>query len=268
MGDERLIFERRGQVAWITLNRPDVLNAIDPPLGRALGAAIRELAADPDLRVGVLTGAGDRAFCAGADLKWRAAHPVEAAALPLGGGLPILGLDDLECWKPLIAAVNGVAVGGGCELALSCDLIVASETARFGLPEPTRGLLADAGGIHRLMRGVPQKRALELILTGRLFDAGEAHALGLVNAVVPPDRLPAVVERLVGQLLLCAPLAQQAAKQAAFQGLDWPLEVAIPRQYALHERMRRSEDFIEGPRAFAEKRPPIWTGRARRGEDA
>ncbi|HUX85954.1 MAG TPA: enoyl-CoA hydratase-related protein, partial [Chloroflexota bacterium] len=157
-------------------------------------------------------------------------------------------------------AVNGYAVGGGLELALACDVIVAAEHAQFGLPEPRRGLIAGAGGVHRLLRQVPWKLAMGLIVTGKLISAAEAYRIGLVNEVVPKTDLSAAVDRWVGDILAAAPLAVQASKQAALDGADWPLEIAMSRSYPLQQQLRESEDFLEGPRAFAAKRKPRWQG--------
>jgi crotonobetainyl-CoA hydratase len=261
MDTDLIRFEARDRVAVITLNRPEVLNAINPPLSAALTDAMTRFRDDPDLWVAILTGAGERAFCAGADLKWRAQHEDQARAPRAVGNRPGFTWPQFGCWKPIIAAVNGYAVGGGLELALACDIIVAAEHAQLGLPEPRRGLMADAGGVQRLIRRVPWHLAMGLILTGRFIDAAEAHRMGLVNEVVPKEDLLAAAERWAAAILECSPLAVQASKQAAIQGADWPLEIAMSRNYTLHQQLRQSEDFVEGPRAFAEKRKPVWTGR-------
>jgi len=256
-----VLFEARDHIAWITLNRPEALNAINPPLGGALTDVMHRFRDDPDLWVAILTGAGDRAFSAGADLKWRASHEAEIREPRRSGARPSFHWPEFRCWKPIIAAVNGYAVGGGLELALACDLIIAAEHAKFGLPEPRRGLMADGGGIQRLTRHIPWKVAMGLILTGRFIDAAEAHRIGLINDVVPKAELLASAESWAGQILECSPLAVQASKQAAIEGAGWPLEVAMSRNYSLHQQLRQSEDFVEGPRAFAEKRKPEWRGR-------
>jgi enoyl-CoA hydratase/carnithine racemase len=260
MDSPPVLFEAHDRVALITLNRPESLNAINPPLGAALTDAMVRFRDDPELWVAILTGAGERAFCAGADLKWRAQNEEQARA-PRGSGQPGFISPELGLYKPVIAAVNGYAVGGGLELAMACDLIVAAEHAQLGLPEPRRGLMADAGGIQRLIRRVPWNVAMGMILTGTFVTAAEAHRIGLVNEVVPRDQLMPTAERWAAAILECSPLAVQAAKQAALQGAGWPLEVAMSRSYPLHQRLRQSEDFVEGPRAFAEKRKPVWTGR-------
>lgn len=279
---EFLRYEQEGHIAWITLHRPDVLNAMHPPLSAELADAWERLRDDPDVWVGILTGAGDRAFSAGADLKWRAAQGDALRSRPPAAGPGVAtaaagGADATaastaasrrrgfsrgrDLHKPLIAAVNGYAVGGGLELAMACDIIVAAEHARFGLPEPRRGLMADAGGVHRLVRRIPHVHAMGLILTGRLIEAPEALRLGLINEVVPAAELRAAAQRWADQIMECSPLAIQASKQAALEGLDLPLAEAMGRVFPAQQRLRESADFVEGPRAFAEKRKPRWTGR-------
>jgi enoyl-CoA hydratase/carnithine racemase len=258
---EFLRYETQEHLAHITLNRPEILNAFHPPMWAELTLAMEAFRDDPDLWVAILTGTGDRAFSVGADLKWRAAHEDAARTTSPLGERPRFISPDFTCWKPVIAAVNGYAIGGGLELALACDIIVAAEHAQFGFPEARRGLMADAGGVHRLLRHVPLKVAMGLLLTGTFIPATEAYRIGLVNEVVPRDELMAAATRWAGEILACSPLAVQAAKQAASQGMGWPLEIAMTRTYSLHQRLRQSEDFAKGPRAFAEKRRPVWKGR-------
>src|ERR671922_1121653 len=258
-------YEVDDRVATITLDRPEVLNAVHPPASAELHDAWRRVRDDRDVWVAILTGADDRAFCAGMDLRWAAAHAEERRR----GSTPDLarhfgGLvdapDRFRLWKPVIAAVNGVAAGGGLELALACDVVVAAETARFGCPEVKRGLIPGAGGVHRLPRQLPQKHALGLLLTGRLISAHEAYRLGLVNEVVPAGEALAGARRWGAEILEASPLAVQATKQAALLGLDRPLAEALDEsQYPAVVRLRQSEDPVEGPKAFAEKRPPRWS---------
>jgi crotonobetainyl-CoA hydratase len=251
-----LLIERRGRVTWITLNRPAAMNAITPAMHRELEAAFDDFAADPEQCICVITGAGERAFCAGSDLKELTAEPY-----PRHGYAGLIERFDLA--KPVIAAVNGFTLGGGFEIALACDIIIASETASFGLPEPLVGAVALGGGIHRLMRQIGQKRALGYLLTGRRFSAPEAFALGLVNEVTSPAALRETVERWCADILACAPLAVQATKQTALRGLDEPsLEDALRAQadYPAFATWLAAEDTAEGPRAFAEKRKPVWRG--------
>ena len=260
---EFIRYEQRDHVATVTLNRPEVLNAIHPPMAEELADAWERICDDDSVWVGVLTGSGTRAFCAGADLKWRA----EAGEAARGhnraeaSGAARGFQRGRDCYKPLLAVVNGYAVGGGLELVLGCDLVVAAEHAQLGLPEARRGLLADAGGIHKLVRRLPWSAAMQLILTGELISAEEARRIGLVNQVVPAEGLQAAAEQWVEAILACAPLSLQAGKEAAVQGLELPLWEAVNTRFPLAERMYESEDFIEGPKAFAEKRKPVWKGK-------
>ena len=250
--------DRDGRILTVTIARPEVMNALHPPANEELGAVFDEFAADPDLWVAIITGAGDRAFSAGNDLKYTARSE---------GKLPIAekgfaGLTSrFDNPKPVIAAVNGVAMGGGFEIALACDLIVASEKAVFALPEPRVGLAALAGGMHRLPRMIPLKHAMGMLLTGRRVSAEEGLALGFVNEVVPAEDLMSAARRWADQILECAPLSVRASKESALRGLDLPLEQAMSAHYDQVHALIKSEDFIEGPRAFAEKRPPVWKGR-------
>src|SRR5689334_3488639 len=256
MAFEFVRYEKRNRIAYVTINRPEVMNALHPPANEELARVWDDFAADPETWVAILTGAGDRAFSAGNDLKWTAQHGVPR--MPEGG---FGGIVAREIWKPLIAAVNGVALGGGLEIALACDVIIAAETARLGLPEPRVGLMAAAGGVHRLPRHVPLKIAMGMILTGRQLSAAEAARIGLVNEVVPPGQLRATAERWAKEILECSPLAVQASKQAALQGLGKPVGEAMTAHYPLVQKLFTSEDVVEGPRAFAEKRKPVWKGR-------
>ncbi|MDE2735259.1 MAG: enoyl-CoA hydratase-related protein [Gemmatimonadota bacterium] len=260
---EFIRYEQRDHVAKVTLNRPEVLNAIHPPMAEELADAWERIRDDDSVWVGVLTGSGDRAFCAGADLKWRAEAGEDARShnRAEASGAARGFQRGRDCYKPLLAVVNGYAVGGGLELVLGCDLVVAAEHAQLGLPEARRGLLADAGGIHKLVRRLPWSAAMQLILTGELILAEEARRIGLVNQVVPAEGLQAAAEQWVEAILACAPLSLQAGKEAAVQGLELPLWEAVNMRFPLAERMYESEDFIEGPKAFAEKRKPVWKGK-------
>jgi len=251
--------ERDGRVLVVTIDRPEVMNALHPPANRELGEAFDAFAADPELWVAILTGAGERAFSAGNDLKFQASSGGRLEIPPAGfGGLT----SRFDLAKPVIAAVNGVALGGGFEIALACDLIVASETASFGLPEPRVGLAALAGGLHRLPRQIPQKQAMGMLLTGRRLSAREAFALGLVNEVVPGAELLPAARRWADAILACSPISVRTSKQVVAQGLRFAsLEEAMSQRYDTIRELVLSEDFQEGPRAFAEKRKPRWKGR-------
>ena len=249
-------YEKRNRIAYVTIDRPDVMNALHPAANEELSRVWDDFAADADTRVAILTGAGDRAFSAGNDLKWTALHGMPR--MPAGG---FGGLVARELWKPLIAAVNGVALGGGLEIALACDIIVAADHARLGLPEPRVGLMAAAGGVHRLPRHVPLKLAMGMMLTGRQIPAAEAARIGLVNEVVAQPQLMATTERWANEILECSPLSVRASKQAALMGLGKPLAEAIAGDYPLVQKLWTSEDVVEGPTAFAQKRKPVWKGR-------
>jgi crotonobetainyl-CoA hydratase len=251
-----------GHITTITLNRPQVMNALHKPMHAELQIALDAFAADTDQYICVLTGAGDRAFCAGSDLKAAA-----ASTGIVGGGYPKSGyaglIERFDLNKPLIAAVNGVALGGGFEIALACDIIIASERARFALPEPLVGAVALGGGLHRLVRQIGLKHAMGMILTARSVTAEEGARLGFVNEVVPAGELQAAVGRWCEQILKCAPLAIRASKETAMRGLDEPsLADCICNQqtYPAFAVWKTAEDTLEGPRAFTEKRPPRWRG--------
>jgi len=251
---------REGRVTAITLNRPEVMNAVHSPMHFELDDAFNAFAADADQWVAIVTGAGERAFSAGNDLKWQAGGGEMKS--PASGFAGLTSRFDLD--KPVIAAVNGVAMGGGFEIALACDLIIAAEGAVFALPEPRVGLAALAGGLHRLPRAIGLKRAMGMILTGRRVGAHEGLELGFVNEVVESAGLMAAARRWAALIAECSPMSIRASKAAVLRGLDEPsLEVAIKGQnrYASVAALFRSEDFVEGPRAFAQKRPPQWKGR-------
>jgi crotonobetainyl-CoA hydratase len=236
------------------------MNAINAGMQVELETAFNDFAGDSDQWICVVTGSGDRAFCAGSDLK--AAASGSPPVYPAHGYAGLV--ERFDCPKPFIAAVNGVALGGGFEIALACDIVVAADHASFGLPEPLVGAIAIGGGLHRLVRQIPLKRAMGAILSGRRISADEALTLGLVNEVVPQATLRARVERWCDDILRCSPVAVRASKAIVQRGLaEGDLDRAMRFQsgYPEFEAWRASDDYREGPRAFAEKRPPRWTGR-------
>jgi enoyl-CoA hydratase/carnithine racemase len=251
-------YEVADRIAVVTLDRPERRNAVDAAMTAALRAAMERFEADPETLVAVLTGSGDRAFCAGMDLK--AFADGEGPSILEGPG-GFAGFTRFPRTKPVIAAVNGAALAGGCELVLACDLIVAAEHAVFGLPEVKRGLFATSGGVLRLPRMIPRARALELLLTGDAVDARTALELGLVNAVVPPGQLAAAARALALRICANAPLAVRETLALARAAFSLPEEQLQRRNDAAWARVAASEDAAEGPRAFAEKRPPRWTAR-------
>ena len=259
--------EARDRILFVTINRPESMNALHPPASKEMAQIWDDFAADEELWVAIVTGAGERAFSAGMDLRWRAQanaageSQASSGAQAKGGFGGLTNPEQRQLWKPVIAAVNGYALGGGCELAMACDIIVAADTARFGLPEPTRGILAGAGGMHRLPRAIPLKIAMGYMLTGKHMTAQEAAGWGLVNEVVPAEQLMATAERWAREIMECAPLSVRATKQAALVGLDMPLGQAMNTMFSEQQKALASQDAKEGPQAFADKRKPVWTGR-------
>jgi len=250
--------ERDGRLLVVTIDRPAVMNAIHPAASREMAETWDAFERDDELWVAIVTGAGDKAFCAGNDLKAQAAGGRPDTPPSGFGGITAR----YEMVKPVIAAVNGVAMGGGFEIALACDVIVASERAVFALPEPRVGMAALAGGVHRLPRQIGLKNAMGMLLTGRRVDAREGHRLGFVNEVVPPAELMPTARRWAAEILECAPLSVRATKEAAMLGLDAPsLRAAAETRYEQQMKLVKSEDWVEGPLAFAQKRKPDWKGK-------
>lgn len=247
------------RILVVTIDRQDVRNALDPKTSRQMAEVFEAFAADDDLWVGVLTGAGDKAFCAGMDLRVQASEGLDLNAFPPSGFGGLTHRTDLD--KPVIAAVNGLALGGGFELALACDLVVADERARFGLPEARVGTAAAAGGLQRLPRQIGPKRAAELVLTGQPVDAATLHDWGVVNRVVPAGTVIDAALGLAREVLACAPLAVRTAKQVMADGLQTGLDEALRARPTHLEALFGTADFTEGARAFVEKRAPVWQAR-------
>lgn len=256
---EELIFEVSDHVAKLTLNRPKALNSISHALDVELAAAWDRIDGDPDIWVAVLNASGEKAFCAGADIS--GGTEAHASRLALGGGLTGIGGPLRILKKPLIAAVHGYALGGGFELAMCADIIVAADNTQFGLPEVKAGIIGESGVMHRAIRQLPHHIALGLILTGDRMPAADAFKYGLVNEVVPFAELGAAADKWAKKLTTASPLAQQAAKHAVLSRLGGPLDVALGTKYEPIEAYASSEDVKEGRKAFQEKRAPKWTGR-------
>lgn len=258
---KNIIFEKKDRLVRITINRPERRNAIDPATSQELLDAFTAFKEDDGLWAAILTGAGGQAFSAGADL-------IAMAKAMAGGGsaldmnVPFAGITRrFECWKPMIAAINGFCLAGGLELALCCDVRIAADHATFGLPEPRRAIIPAAGGTQRLPRAVPLSFAMELLLTGGRFDAQTALRAGLVSHVVPLPELMTTAEEIAAQMLECGPLAVRAIKQAALEGREMSLHDGLKLESRLAGGIFRSEDAREGPAAFAEKRKPQYKGR-------
>ena len=264
MSYQYITTETRDRVFILTINRPEVMNAISPAASHEMAEALDAFEANDDLWVAIITGAGDAAFCAGGDINEMAkAKTHEDYQMPpsgYGGMTSRTG-----CYKPVIAAVNGIAFGGGFEVALSSDLIIASENAAFGLPEPKIGTAAVASGIHRLTRQIGLKAAMSILLTARTVSAEEALALNIVNQVVPAGELMDAAIKLANKICRCAPLAIRFTKQAAMEGLELAgVDAALAAQaggkFDLMDVMMKSDDTQEGLSAFLEKRKPTWKG--------
>lgn len=251
-----LLREEQDGVLLLTLNRPDVRNAVDLPLAEAMAAALDHLDAEPSLSVGIVTGAG-RGFCAGMDLKAFA----QTGKRPWAGDRGFAGIVRRASRKPLIAAIEGFAVAGGLEIALACDLIVAAKGTKIGIPEAKRSLVAAGGALRRLPRLLPPPLALELALTGELITADRAYELGAINRLTEPGQAVAAARELAAAIAANGPLALIAAKQIVQQQWSWSDAEFWDRQAAIADPVMTSEDAREGARAFTEKREPRWQGR-------
>ena len=260
---EATLYEKKDHIAVLTMNRPEARNAMNAAMRREMGEALADFKDDNDSWVLILTGAGDKAFSAGMDLKEMAAGLAGRGGGGGGGGdeskIPSLMAGNIDIWKPIIAAINGVAVGGGLETALACDIRIAAAGVQMGLSEPKRGIIPGGGGMARLPRLINLGAALEIMMTGELITAEEAYRIGLVNHVVPGDKLMDAAFNLAKKMTEVAPLAVQAIKETVRKNLDMPLKEALPARFG--PNVMASEDAREGTAAFAEKRPPVWKGR-------
>jgi enoyl-CoA hydratase len=264
MGYQTIIYEIRNQIAWVTLNRPESMNAINRQMTREIIEACGAIEEDDNVRVAIFTGAGDRAFSAGMDLKERAETSVsfiERRYQKLTAKIYTQARAVAAITKPTIAAIRGYCVGGGLELALACDMRVAAEDAKLGLAEVRRGLIPGAGGTQRLARLVGTAKALEICLTGETVSGSEGYRLGLVNSVAPASAVLKAAEDLASRILKGAPLSVSFIKEAINKGIELPLEDGLRLEADLSALVGTTEDSKEGPRAFVEKREPMWKGK-------
>ena len=254
-----LDYTKEGKIATFTINRPDAMNALNLQVTRELHEALIDFRDDENLWVGIFTGAGDKAFCAGADIKellpFLAEHGQEIWAFPATHNR------GMDLWKPLIAAINGFCLGGGLEIALGCDIRIAGEKARLGVPEVTLGLIPGDGGTQRLPRAIPRCKAAEMLLMGKMIDAQEAYRIGLVNTVVPPEEVMSTAREWAETICKAGPLAVRAAKQAMLRGCEMPLNDGLRLEFMLNAYVTSTEDFTEGTTAFVEKRKPVYKGK-------
>lgn len=254
-----LLYEKKGEIVYITLDRPKAMNALNPPTLKEFRDALLDFREDEEKKVLIITGTGNKAFCAGADID---------TTIPFLRDLkgewwrhPAILMRGLELWKPVIAAVNGYALGGGLELALACDIRLASENAVFGVPEVTLGLIPGWGGTQRLPRAVPRAIASQMLLMGKPINAQEAYRVGLVNKVVPVADLMAEAERWAADFCKLPPLAVKGAKEALLRGMEMPLEDGLRLEGKINDYLLNTEDVKEGTQAFLEKRKPIFKGK-------
>jgi enoyl-CoA hydratase/carnithine racemase len=251
-------YVKEGRIAIFTINRPEARNALDMQANREFCEAMADFRDDPDLWVGIVTGVGDRAFCAGADVKDVPAFLREHSERE---AMPRTHWRGLELWKPLIAAINGVALGGGLEVALGCDIRIASENAKLGCPEVKIGIVPGAGGVYRLTRALSWCRAAELLFTGKIVDAQEAYRIGLVNQVTALSDLMSTARQWAQMICESAPLAVRAIKEIMFRSTNAPLEEGLRLEWSANRYLMRTEDSVEGHKAVSEKRKPVFKGK-------
>jgi enoyl-CoA hydratase/carnithine racemase len=256
----KIDYKKDGKIAIFTINRPEAMNAIDPECVEELSKAFIDFRSDDNLWVGILTGAGEKAFCAGADIKTMLPSEKNNAGVN-HWKKPMAIWRGLNVWKPIIAAVNGLCLGGGMEMALACDFRIASEKAKFGLPEVTLGLIPGMGGTQRLPRIVPFGRATEMMFTGEIIDAQEAYRIGLANKIFPVTTLMEETKKIADKICSAGPLAVRAAKQAMYQGVSVSLNEGLEIESFLVDYALGTQDFEEGTKAFTEKRKPEYKGK-------
>ncbi len=254
-----LLYEKKGKVAYMTIDRPRALNAVDPETLEELSRAMLDFRDDNERWVAILTGVGERAFCVGADIKDML--PVLGEIRNEWWRIPPTILRGLELWKPIIAAINGHALGGGLELALACDLRIAAEHATFGVPEVNLGIIPGWGGTQRLPRAIPAAKAAELLFFGQRIDAQEAYRIGLINKVVPLPQLLPTAEEWAQRLCEIPPLAVRAAKEAMVRGVEVSLEEGLRLEAKLEDFLFATEDHREAKEAWLEKRKPVLKGK-------
>jgi enoyl-CoA hydratase/carnithine racemase len=253
-------YEKRDRIAYVTLNRPEAMNALSSEVGRGLNEAFRDIRDDPDVLVAIVTGAGGRAFSAGADLK-EVNERQQGGESAFAGGEDSRYVPEMGVWKPIIAAIDGFCVAGGLELAMQCDIRIATEQSQFGLPEP-RWSISPGYGLHHLVRMVPLGEAMYILLTGSRIDSANAHRIGLIHSVHPDrDSLMERAQAIAEEVKLCAPLAVQAIKEINYVGKNMPPEYSYKFAEGLTGKIGDTEDALEGPAAFTERRPPNWKGK-------
>jgi len=253
-------FVKEGRIVYITINNPEARNSLAPEVVMGLQNAYYEFKDNDDLWVAILTGAGDKAFCAGADIRGFVPAP---GAQPGAGPqrAPRTPIRPDQIWKPFIAAIHGYCLGGGNELAMTCDIRIAAENAEFGQPEINIGFMPGAGGTQRLPRFIPRAFAAEILMTGNRYNAQEALRMGLVSRVVPRDKLMSTCKEIAETIISRGPVGVRASKEAMIRGYDMKLEEGLGLERELSGNVRRTEDFVEGARAFMQKRPPAYKGK-------